>query len=517
LVSRHFLPVALGLVAAFVLGCSRTTNLVLDSDMSHAGEGWNIQGRFEVRPGLGPEGDTLLYYPGDGSASGYRNSASFLCGVEPGKTYTFSIYIDATGHEGTPPYAILDAANGTWKGVSLYQADKGRVSTTFEIPADSGTTALRVTLNPENGIYPVGRGAEYSEPQLELGSVADAYVTGATPAMTNLIFDSSARDPMDYWQVTGRMRLARDAGPRGSSAFVYDGDGRHSGFGNTAAFFAPVEPGTTYTFSVYLDGTGHEAAPPYAFLQAADGTWKGVQVYQSARGRVSVTFTIPSDAGTTLVRGWMSPQNGTYPRGRRFVAAQPQLEAGAFADTYQVDNASGIPAPTGGNRVIDSDMLSAVTTWKFSGRMAVDRTGSGGAGTVSYLGDGRPSGYGNEATFYARVTPGHTYSFSAEMDGASHVGAPPYVFLRAVNGSWSGAQADQPGWGRVIVRFLIPPDSRTTCIAGTVTPQGGTYPAGTRMTFAEPQIAEGPFFMRYVRSPATESAWARWRGGPCGP
>jgi hypothetical protein len=506
----HFLPARVALVTSltFICACSRpAVNLVADSDMRDIAAFWTLQGRAEVRPGLGPDGHAMLYVPGNGGPLGFRSAASFLASVQPGQTYTLSAYLDATGDQGTPPFVVLDAIDGSWTGVSVDQPGKGVVTKTFSVPANSGTTLIRGTFNPENGIYPVGRGPEFSQPQIETGAVAHAYVAGdggelgRPPPGGNLVVDSDLRDKAGYWELTGRMRLMRTSEFNGAPFVEFVGDGRPSGFGDTASFLAAVTPGTTYTFSMYLDGSAHKSTPPYVFLLAVDGMWKGTQLYQMGRGRAFVTFSIPSDSGTTMIRIMTSPQNGVYRSGATFEAAEPQLAAEAYPSAYEPSSTNVLRAPPEGNLIFDSDMRDADRTWKLFGRMRLEANGPGGRSAIAYVGDGHPSGYDNRAAFYARVTPGRTYTFSAFVDGSAHSGTPPYVFLRAVDGTWAGAQVYQPGVGRIYQTFTVPTNSRTTCVEGWVTPQNGTYALGTRMTFLELQISEGAVPARYVAGP----------------
>jgi len=336
----HFLPKAIGAATAvLIFACSRpSANLVADSDMNDVGQFWTMQGRVELRTGLGPDGHAMMFVPGEGGPTGYRSAAVFLARVEPGRTYTFSAYIDATGYEGTPPFVVLAAANGTWQGVSVYQLGKGVVSKTFFVPADSGTTLVQGTFNTENGTYAIGRGAALSEPQIEPGGFAHEYIGGGGAELTqpppggNLVIDSDLREANATWTLTGAMRVERDAA--GQGAIVYDGDGHPSGFENRAQFYARVVPGKTYTFSALVDGSSSIGTPAYVFLRAMDGSWEGTQVYQSGRGRVFQTFEIPAASGTTCVNGWVSPQNGEYPRGTHMTFSEPQIAQGPLPLRY---------------------------------------------------------------------------------------------------------------------------------------------------------------------------------------
>jgi hypothetical protein len=496
--------VALAASLALVCACSRpAANLVADSDMQHVDAYWEMQGRAKLLPGLGPDGHSMIYIRGEGGPSGFRSSAAFFSRVVPGRTYTFSAYVDSTGHRGAPPYVTLGAVNGTWAGASVYQPGKGRVSTTFSVPASCGTTLVKGTFSSENGEYPVGRGAQLSEPQIEIGDIAHDYVAGDGGDLGrqapggNLVVDSDLRNVERYWEFTGRIRVKHAENGSGVAGVNFEGDGRQSGFNNTASFFAIVEPGKTYTFSIFMDALARDARPAYAFLTPVDGTWRGTALYQYGRGRAFATFTIPQGSGTTQIRATVSPQNGTYPAGSHFFAAQPQLAATDIPGAYESGSDELVKPPPGGNLVIDSDMENTGSTWQLAGRMRVETDADHGR-AIAYVGNGQPSGFSNLAKFFARVTPGGTYTFSSYVDGSAHAGTPPYVFLSAVDGNWPGAYVYQPGWGRIYLTFTIPRDSGTTCIAGTVSPQNGTYGKGEQMVFFEPQIAAGPIFTKYV-------------------
>ena len=489
--SRHFLFQALLLIVA-VAGCAgsalHAVNLIPDPRFDRLDSDWLLSGQIVRRAGVGPGGSTVLYVPGDGRPSGYRSAATFLASVEPGKTYTFSAYIDATDHVGEPPYVSIAAVNGGWRGATVDQRARGRVATTFTIPSDSGTTLVHGTFDTANGLYPVGHGVVFAQPQLESGENAHAFSDDLAsplrdpPASGNLVVDSDARRPADWWQCTGAMRM------RGGAA-VYAGDGGPAGFASSAAFFATVSPGETYTFSLFMDGSADPRTPPYAFLAPMNGTWDGAQLYSGRRGRVFTTFTIPASSQTTMLRGWVTPQNGWYPRGAMFVAAAPQIEIGDVPHAY----VAGGELPPSRNLVVDSDARAPQIDWRIAGAMHVQPTGA-----IVYAGDGRPSGYANSATFFARVASGKTYTLSASLDGIAHAGTPPYIFIRAVDGSWAGAQVYQSGAGRVFTTFSIPQGAGTTCISGTVTPQDGVYPPGAQMRFAHPQVEEGTTFGGYA-------------------
>ena len=502
--------VALALVSV-IGGCGRAAgNLIIDSALRQTHLYWTFLGSAQIVRGVGPGGDAVVYFPGDGGPTGYRNQAICYAQVNPGETYTFSAYIDATGHVGTPPYAFVQAADGTWQGVGVYQAGKGRVAITFAIPASSSTTRVRITLNPSNGSYPVGRGAIYSQLQLEPGSTAHGYIQGVEPPAApraNLVADSEMRLGGEFWNIAGTVAMLRGRGPQHSTLLRIAGTGTSLGYDDSATFVAPVVPGQTYTFSCFLDGTASRSTPPYVFLQAANGVWKGASLWSGARGRTSVTFTIPADSGTTFVRGIFDGENGVYARGSGAEFAQPQLEPGAAMRPYLPSSVpAALQAPAGGNLVLDSE-ARAKRSWTLAGRMHESRgSGNSGHDAVVFDGDGKPSGFGNHAAFFAPVEPGETYTLSAFVDGSAHRGAPPYLFATAANGSWSGASVYQSGTGRIFVTFTVPKESGTTMLRCVINPQNGVYRAGTRLLLSEPQLERGAMMSAYRPSGSAGAA-----------
>jgi hypothetical protein len=323
-------------------GCTFTTahetNHVCDSELRAIASCWTTRGSFVVRHGLGPDGSTILYYPGTGRPSGFDNSAAFLATVRPGATYSFSAYIDGADHVDVPPYVILSAVNGTWSGASIYQSGKGRVSTVFTIPSNSHTTLVRGEFATENGTYPQGRGAIFAQPQLEAGDRAGGYAPSdasmlSAPPGGNLV---PAEDDVikPGWTLEGAMTRTRIGIERDTAAFVYHGNGRASRFGNIATARATVRPGATYTLSASVDGSAQQGAPPYIWVLPMNGRWPGTHTYQDGRGLVMLTFTVPPSSGTTCVEVEFSTQNGIYPRGASLEIAHAQMTQGDEPHRY---------------------------------------------------------------------------------------------------------------------------------------------------------------------------------------
>jgi len=493
-------------------GCEQNvaaSNLIIDSTFANASDFWTFAGRVVVVHGVGPSESEVIYFPGDGGPSGYRNQASIVADVTPGTTYSFSAYVDSTGHTGTPPYVLLQAENGSWPGASVYQPGKGRVTTSFSIPRASLTTRILVTFNPSNGVYPIGRGAIYAQPQLESGPVAHAYAPGPSPPpapRANFIADSDLRLGEEFWNLTGRVQVLPHAGPHRATLLRIPGTGAPMGYDDTATFLASVVPGDTYTFSCILDGSKATGTPPYVFLQAVNGSWKGLSLWSATSGRSSTTFTVPADSGTTVVRGIFAGENGTYPIGDGAELSQPQIEPGTLARAYIP---SSVPAalrtPRGANLVIDSEGRSK-HSWLLIGTVARERkAGPLGDSAVIYTGNGQPASYWNYAAFFARVRPGDTYTLSVYIDGTAHNGTPPYLFATASNGTWRGAGTYQSGKGRISLTFTVPPHSRTTLLRCVVNAENGTYAPGAQLVIAEPQLERGTVMTAY--RPSAPSPW----------
>jgi len=491
-------------------GCSaistpKVMNEVCDSELRNAQECWNVSRFFAIRAGLGPNASALLYYPGTGRASGFHADAAFLARVHPGATYTFSAYVDSSGYVDGPPYVLLSAVNGSWAGTKIFQTGKGRISVAFTLPASSHTTLIQGIFSPENATYPVGRGAAFSQPQVEIGDQARPYVHSNDPIWDdgpvggNQIINSEASKSAQYWTLVGAMKMIPAAGPHGNVASVYAGTGKPSGFNNAAIFLAQVTPGLTYTFSAYVDGADYAGSPPFVTLEAGNGRWAGTSFFQTRRGRIFTTFVIPATSHTTFLRGTFNPENGRYKIGTSAVFAEPQLEQGSFPHAYRVGS-DGLSAPPGGNLIPDSEARRA-PYWTYDGRMhQANGVYADGASAIILNGNGKPAGYGDRASVRARVQPGKTYTLTADIDGSSDQGTPPYVFISAVNGSWKGAQAYQPGRGYLGLTFALPAQSATTCINIRFEAENGTYPLGTSLVITRPQLALGSEPYRYVPS-----------------
>ena len=317
-------------------GCTFTTahetNEVCDSGMRAIASCWTVRGSIVMRPGLGPDGSSILYYQGTGRPSGFGNSAAFLARVIPGTTYSFSAYVDGVDHIDVPPYVIFSAVNGTWAGASIYQSGKGRISTVFTIPQDSHTTLVRGEFATENGTYPQGRGAIFAQPQLEAGGRASDYEPSTDSVLSAPPGGNLAPSVDDVgrsgWTLAGGMTRGRSRDDEHTNAFVYHGNGGVSGFGNLATARVEVRPGTTYTVRASVDAQANQGAPPYLWILPMNGRWTGTHTYQDGRGLVMFTFTVPSSSGTTCVQLEFSTQNGIYPRGTSLEIARVQLTQG---------------------------------------------------------------------------------------------------------------------------------------------------------------------------------------------
>ena len=339
------------------------------------------------------------------------------------------------------------------------------------------------------------------------GALACIAMAGCGRSSRNEVCDSEMRSVAQCWTFGGSMIVRPGLGPN-SANIVYDaGTGRPSGFQNYASFLARVTPGQTYTFSVYVDGTGARDIPPYVLLAPVNGPWSGTSVKQAGKGRVSTVFTIPADSHTTTIHGSFATENGMYAIGRGAIMAQPQLETGDSAGPYTPsDETAWTSKPPGGNLVAERDTASA-PRWNVQGGMVRVKNALGdGSSAFVYRGTGSKSGFGTTASARVAVKAGTTYTLTAYVDGSAYRGTPPYIWILARNGSWPGAHIFQPDRGFTMMTFTVPRDSSTSCIEIEFSSQNGAYPSGTSLVFARPQLTEGATIYEYDDSGAVSRA-----------
>lgn len=173
--------VAAGTVVATVPG----VNMSADSGVAYGGSQWNLlpysigyavsQG-FTVTPQAAPDLENAITYTQGTTEIQYFGQ---LLSVKPG-TYTLSGYIDATQVTGTtnaaPLWALTDPNVSTWYcEAHAVIGQAGRYSTTCTIP--SGVTQVFLQGNVAGSYTATGGQIYFSEPQLEVGSVASTYKT----------------------------------------------------------------------------------------------------------------------------------------------------------------------------------------------------------------------------------------------------------------------------------------------------------------------------------------------------
>lgn len=160
------------------------TNLIPDSDLLNTGTLWSlVNASLPVVAGAGAVRGNAFRYTGTGAAGGFPNNDSGIINVTPLATYTLSGYIDATHvTAGNPIWAVFDTGVVTsYAQASQTIGANGRVTVTFTVPA--GVTQVKVICDVANCTVASGQTLSFSNPQLELGSVATAYETNNTGNM----------------------------------------------------------------------------------------------------------------------------------------------------------------------------------------------------------------------------------------------------------------------------------------------------------------------------------------------
>ena len=159
-------------------------NLIPDSDLKFLGTYWTLNAALPIVTGAGGDGGNGFRYTSTGAPSGYHFSPSGIIAVTPGVTYALSGYIDATCVDtGAPYFGVFDPTITTNYCAAVQSiATKGRVSAAFTCPA--GVTQVKVICDTANCTTNYGPYLYFSNPQLEVGSVATAY-------KSNLLDDAS--------------------------------------------------------------------------------------------------------------------------------------------------------------------------------------------------------------------------------------------------------------------------------------------------------------------------------------
>ena len=127
---------------------------------------------------------------GTGSSSGAQYGESGVIDVAPGQWWTVSSYINAAHVTGavTPFVGVYDASLATQIATAPQtHGVNGRVSATFQIPANATYTQVRVLLHSNNCTIANAQNLIMSRPQLEPGTSLGSYVENdATPTLYGL-------------------------------------------------------------------------------------------------------------------------------------------------------------------------------------------------------------------------------------------------------------------------------------------------------------------------------------------
>jgi hypothetical protein len=164
-------------------------NLILDSNGTLGT--FDISGiRLSFNPTAGAQQGGGWQFIGDGNAASFAFAMSDIINVVPGQVLTLSGAIDAsqvnasTDPGSLPFWAVEDPRLSTAYDLVQQQAGvNGRVTSTFTVP--DGVTQCVVICDTNNAIVNNGGVLTFSNPQLELGTVATPY----QPRNTNNAFN----------------------------------------------------------------------------------------------------------------------------------------------------------------------------------------------------------------------------------------------------------------------------------------------------------------------------------------
>lgn len=315
---------------------SSATNLIPDSLGTQLT--WSAVAGILFDPLAGAVSGGAWTYKGTGAASGNLKPQSVMFVVQPSTTYTLSGYIDGSFvSSGSPAWQVYDPTVTTQYASATQSANtNGRITATFTTGAN--VSQVVVILNTNNCTVAVGQNLGFSDPQLEAGSSASAFVgTTATIAPINLVPDSNGTQAT--WTNSAGMTLS-------GGVWTYTGTGAASGFISGESLVFAIQPSTTYTFSVTVNATHVTAGSVIAEL--ADPTvsfglsGSGLAIVNgSTNGRVSATFTTPSSIPHgNLVLVLFDTDNCTVANGQPLTFSHPQLEAASLASAYSSTTAN---------------------------------------------------------------------------------------------------------------------------------------------------------------------------------
>ena len=179
---------------------SRSVNMVPDSNGT--GGTWSINASIPFTSSGGAIAGGKWTYTGTGGASGTKIVTGTQFPVVPGQQYTFSGYIDGSHITvGTAVWIISDPTQGVaYATASQTVGVNGRVSTTFIVPF--GVTSVIAYLNTNNCTVTNATTLVWSDPQLEPGASASAYVASGQVAAVSVAGVAKTQN-VDYTVTNG--------------------------------------------------------------------------------------------------------------------------------------------------------------------------------------------------------------------------------------------------------------------------------------------------------------------------
>jgi hypothetical protein len=179
-------------------------NLVPDSDLKSVNGYWGANGTDTALSWASPVGAPAgagFYRLGTGAPfSTYGSQASRVFNVVPGLTYTFSAFLDATYvTSGAPLWKVCQPNNSGDIAVLTWAAgENARKSISFVMP--SGVTQAEVMAADVKCTVTLNTEVQFSNPQLEVGSVATAYRPNIADDLAGgLLYSGVADDNAKGW------------------------------------------------------------------------------------------------------------------------------------------------------------------------------------------------------------------------------------------------------------------------------------------------------------------------------
>jgi hypothetical protein len=295
-------------------------NLVPDSDLKSVNGYWGANGTdtpLSWGSPVGAPGGAGFYRLGTGAPfSTYGSQVSRVFNVVPGLTYTFSAYLDATNVTGGAPlWKVCKPNNSGDIAVLTWAAgENARKSISFVMP--SGVTQAEVMAADVECTVTLNTEVQFSNPQLEVGSVATAYRPNIADDLAGgLLYSGVADDNAKGWN-----RLANVASDNTGVTLGYSGKVQMvvgSGFFSPSTggyipkrtlFTAPTGTeanGTVISFANLTDQAGNALptfdVPPLVALHPYNMTSPPSLLYAS--GMTTTGFTLNSYSGGTTSNG----------------------------------------------------------------------------------------------------------------------------------------------------------------------------------------------------------------------